>query len=298
MTLYYPDVSSFQSGVSFSGAPAACVKCTEGTGYVSPDYGPAKSRAAQAGALFFAYHFLHAGSAAAQAAHCHGVAGSTPLMLDWEATTGSNPGMADAEAFIDEYRRLGGTVNLAYLPRWYWSGTLGSPSLSPLASRKVGVVSSSYSAYSDDAHAVGWLPYGGITPSVWQYTDSHNFNNHFCDFNAFRGSLDQFRALVTGGAPAPPAGKAPPFPYSSSDYLGQPSSDPHCHSGFFGGQDNVNVHTWQAQMARRGWSIAQDGRYGPASEQVCRSFQAEKNLGADGLVGPQTWSASWTAPVT
>ena len=96
--------------------------------------------------------------------------------------------------------------------------------------------------------------------------------------------------------PKPPA--APPFPYPSSDYLGQPSSDPHCHSGFYGGVDTTNVRTWQAQMAARGWSISVDGQYGPQSDSVCRQFQSEKGLNVDGLVGPSTWSTSWTAPVT
>jgi peptidoglycan hydrolase-like protein with peptidoglycan-binding domain len=31
---------------------------------------------------------------------------------------------------------------------------------------------------------------------------------------------------------------------------------------------------------------------------VCKQFQAEKRLTADGLVGAQTWNASWNAPVT
>jgi peptidoglycan hydrolase-like protein with peptidoglycan-binding domain len=116
-------------------------------------------------------------------------------------------------------------------------------------------------------------------------------------------------SLATGGAPAPgpsPApppsggGAAPPFPYPSDNYLGQPSSDPKCHSGYYGGVDNTNVATWQRQMVARGWSGigGVDGKYGPNSESVCRQFQSEKGLSADGLVGPQTWSASWTAPVT
>jgi peptidoglycan hydrolase-like protein with peptidoglycan-binding domain len=60
----------------------------------------------------------------------------------------------------------------------------------------------------------------------------------------------------------------------------------------------VNVHAWQARMARRGWAIAQDGCYGPGSEAACRAFQAEKSLGVDGMVGPATWKAAWTAGVT
>jgi len=105
----------------------------------------------------------------------------------------------------------------------------------------------------------------------------------------------------TPPTPVPPAGPAPPFPYPSSDYLGQPSADPHCHSGYYGGEDNQNVKTWQTQMKTgRGWAGigAVDGCYGPNSETVCRQFQQEKGLAVDGLVGPSTWQASWTMPVT
>jgi peptidoglycan hydrolase-like protein with peptidoglycan-binding domain len=59
-----------------------------------------------------------------------------------------------------------------------------------------------------------------------------------------------------------------------------------------------DVHTWQKRMADRGWTIAVDGAYGPQSEDVCRKFQLEKGLAVDGIVGPQTWNAAWTAPIT
>lgn len=60
----------------------------------------------------------------------------------------------------------------------------------------------------------------------------------------------------------------------------------------------ADVRTWQAKMAARGWAITADGWYGPASQAVCRAFQAEKHLGVDGIVGPTTWRATWSAPVT
>jgi hypothetical protein len=120
--------------------------------------------------------------------------------------------------------------------------------------------------------------------------------------------MDQVLEMALGGAapapspaPAPPpAGAAPPFPYPATDYLGQPSPDPCCHSGYYGGVDNANVAKWQTQMVGRGWSGigGVDGKYGPASEAVCRQFQAEKGLGVDGLVGPQTWAAAWTTAIT
>jgi peptidoglycan hydrolase-like protein with peptidoglycan-binding domain len=40
-----------------------------------------------------------------------------------------------------------------------------------------------------------------------------------------------------------------------------------------------------------------DGAYRPGSEEVCRRFQAEKGLKVDGKVGPNTWTATWTAAV-
>lgn len=60
----------------------------------------------------------------------------------------------------------------------------------------------------------------------------------------------------------------------------------------------TDVHTWQAQMVHRGWSLTADGIYGPITENVCRQFQLEKHLGVDGIVGPVTWDAAWTLPVT
>jgi len=59
-----------------------------------------------------------------------------------------------------------------------------------------------------------------------------------------------------------------------------------------------DVRTWQSRMRDRGWKITVDGVYGPASAGVCRSFQREKRLEVDGVVGPKTWAASWTAPIT
>ena len=86
-------------------------------------------------------------------------------------------------------------------------------------------------------------------------------------------------------APAPkppPAGKAPPFPGTLlANYI-----------------EGHGTKTWQGQMAHRGWTIAVDDKYGGQSEGVCRQFQAEKGLGVDGIVGPQTWDATWTAPIT
>lgn len=86
--------------------------------------------------------------------------------------------------------------------------------------------------------------------------------------------------------PPPPApGTAPKWP-GRFFVLTQP---------MMSGQD---VRTWQQRMADRGWRITPDSWYGLESLGVAKSFQAEKGLVIDGVVGQQTWDAAWGAPVT
>jgi hypothetical protein len=61
-----------------------------------------------------------------------------------------------------------------------------------------------------------------------------------------------------------------------------------------------NVKTWQQRMLDRGWSGigTADGYFGDDTRTVVRAFQQEKNLGVDGIIGPKTWAAPWTAAVT
>jgi peptidoglycan hydrolase-like protein with peptidoglycan-binding domain len=61
---------------------------------------------------------------------------------------------------------------------------------------------------------------------------------------------------------------------------------------------STTVLTWQTRMHKRGWPITADGRYGPRSADICHQFQQQKHLHVDGLLGPQTFTAAWTAKVT
>jgi len=92
---------------------------------------------------------------------------------------------------------------------------------------------------------------------------------------------------LLGGKPGSdpgPAKKAPKFP-------GRLITQPPVMRG-------DDVLKWQTQMHKRGWSIVADNTYEPESEKICRAFQKEKQLGVDGIVGPRTWAAAWTAPIT
>jgi peptidoglycan hydrolase-like protein with peptidoglycan-binding domain len=95
-----------------------------------------------------------------------------------------------------------------------------------------------------------------------------------------------------GGAPPPPP-PPPPLPMPTGvpryDFPLVLTSPP---------MQNQHVLIWQQQMVRRGWRIAADGVYGPASMAACRAFQIDKHLEVDGVVGPNTWKVTWTAPVT
>jgi peptidoglycan hydrolase-like protein with peptidoglycan-binding domain len=278
MTIFYPDVSSYQAGISFAGCVIVVAKATEGTGYTNPDYAPAKVRAAGAGAYFCAYHFLHAGNGASQASYAHGVVGSdVPLMIDCEATYNSNgtlasaPQVSDIVDFINQYRALGGQTYLLYLPHWYWQGDMGQASLAPVIDLGMLLVSSDYTAYSDAGP--GWAPYGGMTPVIWQYTSSATLNGVTnVDMNAYQGTLADFQAQVTGGAKAENANSDPTLTEGDSGAAVQTL------------QTRLNV--WGANPA-----LAVDGDFGPATLAAVKAFQTQQNLTVDGVVGPQTWAA-------
>jgi GH25 family lysozyme M1 (1,4-beta-N-acetylmuramidase) len=277
MTIFYPDVSSYQAGISFAGCVIAMVKATESTGYTNPDYAPAKVRAADAGAYFCAYHFLHAGNGAGQASYAHGVVGSdVPLMIDCEPTYNANgtiasaPQISDAADFINEYRALGGKTYLLYLPHWYWAGDLGQVPLTPVIDLGMLLVSSDYTAYSDTGP--GWAAYGGMTPAVWQYTSSATLNGVTnVDMNAYQGTPADFQAQVTTGAQAVTG--ADPDPTLTE------------------GDTGPAVQTLQTRLNVWGAKLTVDGNFGPATLAAVKAFQTEKKLTVDGIVGPQTWAA-------
>jgi peptidoglycan hydrolase-like protein with peptidoglycan-binding domain len=273
MTIFYPDVSSYQTGISFAGCVIAMVKATENNDYTNPDYAAAKVRAAKAGAYFCAYHFLHRGNGAGQASHAHGVVGGeVPLMIDFEPTYNSNgtiasaPQISDAVDFINKYRSLGGKVYLLYLPHWYWAGNLGQASLAPLIDLGMLLVSSDYTGYSNTGP--GWAPYGGMKPVIWQYTSTASLNGvKNVDMNAYQNTLADFKAQVTTGALA--------------------GSDPTLVEGDTG----PAVKTLQTRLNVWGAHLTVDGDFGASTLAAVKAFQTAHKLTVDGIVGPKTWAA-------
>jgi peptidoglycan hydrolase-like protein with peptidoglycan-binding domain len=94
----------------------------------------------------------------------------------------------------------------------------------------------------------------------------------------------------------PKTRKASRFPLPAGSYFGPKSAPTQSVSGYY--SHRSDLRRWQARMAKRGWSIDADGLYGPQTKKVCRAFQKEKGLAVDGKIGPVTWAAAWTKPVT
>ena len=51
------------------------------------------------------------------------------------------------------------------------------------------------------------------------------------------------------------------------------------------------VKTLQYLLRARGQQVVADGTFGPKTNAAVRSYQGEKHLAVDGVVGPQTWGA-------
>lgn len=196
MTIFFPDVSNHNTVKIEPGTPALSAKATEGSTFTDAKYQQYKAQAKAVGAVFQAYHWLWS-SSDAEVQHCFSVVGpDVPLHLDSENTVVKNTVAMQLE-FVRKYRALGGTVQGTYLPHWYWEGHLGSPDLRPLENAGLYLISSNYTAYSDNGP--GWDPYGGITPKQWQFSDHHSYGGSFVDFSAFKGTAAEYKTLITGG---------------------------------------------------------------------------------------------------
>jgi hypothetical protein len=199
MTLLFPDVSSYTPDVDPARYPILIARATLSDRVADPTYQTFKAKAAAAGTLFAAYHWLNHGNLTRQAAWCFRHVGpGVPVMIDAEdvaGNTGYNGPLTvdDLIGFAAEYRKLGGTVSLAYLPFWYWSGAMAAPhTLDQLTAAGLHLVSSNYPNAGYTENGPGWAPYypGAPVPVQWQYTSTP------IDMNAYRGTVQEYADLI------------------------------------------------------------------------------------------------------
>jgi hypothetical protein len=190
VTIFFRDYSQY-NGVPADSYPIRIARSSIGL-VKDTAWDGEKAQAAVEGDFLVAYHFLnhHAlEDPVAQASFAFSIVGPrTPLMVDWEPNRGYCATVADAWAFINQYRALGGIVHLYYCPHWSWSGNLGSPDLSGFLAAGLHLVSSDYTTYSDSGP--GWVGYGNVPVNQWQFTDSPY------DTNAFKGTVLDYENLV------------------------------------------------------------------------------------------------------
>ena len=55
------------------------------------------------------------------------------------------------------------------------------------------------------------------------------------------------------------------------------------------GSNGYAVKALQTQLNAHGANLTVDGAFGPATRSAVTSFQSSRNIGVDGIVGPQTW---------
>lgn len=201
----------YQAGISIAEIARdfdfMAVKVSEGTdsSYLGAGSASWLQQGKAAGLLCLGYHYLHAGNEDAQARVFSAALAATGVagMLDVETGSGN---IGNVRAFLDACAAHGGNVRLLYLPQWYWQ-QIGSPSLAGLpplwASHYVsgsGTAAALYSKVPDSF----WAGYGGGNVAVLQFTDQAQVAGRLCDADAYRGTRDQFAALIgtpTTGAP-------------------------------------------------------------------------------------------------
>lgn len=205
------DISNYQAGINLAQVKAegfdfVLAKVTEGATYRNPSWPAFRDQARAAGLLLAGYHYVRTGNPAGEAAACKAWLGDTgiPIMLDWEQNGGD---FHNFLAVLNAFRAAGLKVPLGYIPRWYWQQQ-GSP---PLTGFGLGLVSSRYPTASGgtaaaiyrSVTATTWSAYGGLTPTILQFTDRASVAGKQVDANAYLGTRAELAALLGSATPSP-----------------------------------------------------------------------------------------------
>jgi hypothetical protein len=212
MTLYGPDLSNnnWSSKGEIAGWLDACFhregfswmehKVSEGNYYKDPYWGTVRDWCNANGVPCIGYHYVTTNNPTQQAAQFVANGGGAYCMFDVENNSGD---IAQFWAVLAAFKAAAIEVTLSYIPHWYWQ-SVGSPNLVGIP----GLISSNYfgrGAYASTEYVAaggdtgpGWNGYGGVNPSIWQFTDGAIISGKSVDCNAFKGDLVQLQELIQG----------------------------------------------------------------------------------------------------
>ncbi|MEV4705505.1 GH25 family lysozyme [Actinoplanes sp. NPDC049316] len=290
------DISHWQGDINIAqiareGYTACVCKATEGTAYDDPTFDRNIAAVTKAGMIPGAYHYLRDGDGAAQARHFHqrvrklGGPDGWLIQLDCESD-GYGPEMA---AWAAEWKRLTGNHPfLIYSGSWWWPRTDGyrGAALTPYL----------WHSHYVDGSDIGSMLYRQVADSWWkpgyggwpkatilQFSSSGKVAGRQIDVNAFRGTVEQLRALTRTPKPAPAKPGTPSTPPPTQEILREL---PMLKRGATG----VSVRVLQALLNVRGQDIAVDGDFRTATETAVKAEQHEAGLAVDGVAGPALYS--------
>lgn len=230
-------------------------------------------------------------------------------LKDWQALGGGNSGCCGNAAHVYGFHCPGYAVptsdysrshepGLPYNMNWACAGDFAHNGNPGLRARHATLLSELMAGKHPMICEFIGMPYAGKPVYYWarwngvktlqRYTGAgHTTWSHI---SWWRSRANE-RAHLFSAAPSEPPPVKPPAGHIPPKYAGRELSR---NPDVF----DTQVRTWQAQMSARGWTIDVDGYFGNQTFRVVMAFQYEKNLGADGIIGPVTWDAAWTAPIT
>lgn len=214
MTIFGVDVSEHQNGMSLAqagkeGVRFAIIRTTDGT-YKDSVYRSHLDDAESAGLVTAAYHYLRnpsEGTTIAQQVQASlEVMGDAkrPMWLDCE----TNAGLSAAHIRECKQRFEAAGVRVvgaySYVPWWEGKTIGGEPDshefgafwVAAYGQNRVGTPSA---LYPGDSAAQWNYPLGNQKPALWQFGSQAQVAGRLVDINAYRGTVDELRALFYGG---------------------------------------------------------------------------------------------------
>ena len=216
-TLYGIDISNHQGifdvaqakreGYTFFGA-----KVTEGATFKDQRWPRNRDLAREHFAgLFCGYHFATIDDpidAQVENLQAHLGDANIPVYLDYEdVRSHGKPSGKHMRDLITAIDGAGMRVWAVYLPRWYWRDRMGSPDLTgipPVWNSHFVDGSGFGSALYPGKDFAGWRPFAdGVPVRILQFSERGRVAGQFVDVDAFEGTLDELRTLLSG-APGKP----------------------------------------------------------------------------------------------